>query len=309
MFKWRKKIILEKVEATYGTDAAPTGAANAILAGNVEITPFESEQVRREIVQSYLGARQAFHVGQRVSMAFDVEMAGAGSAGGIPKYGPVFRSAAYAETNNVGVDTQYDPVSANEESSTIHFHMDGNKHALVGVRSSLDARIAANEVPRWRRTAMGLYVAPTATADPSEDVSGFVKPLPVTNANTPTFTLDAFAGKLRELTITGGNQVVKRDLVNSESVELTDRDMGGEILIEAPALGTKDFFAIAKAESLVALQVVHGTTAGNIVQLDAPTVQLMNPRYEEQNGIAMLRMGLIFVPSSAGDDEVKWTIK
>ena len=50
----RKKTILVKNETSYGSDASPTGGANAILVRDIELTPLESDTVDRELIRSYL---------------------------------------------------------------------------------------------------------------------------------------------------------------------------------------------------------------------------------------------------------------
>lgn len=307
--KWRKKALLAKIETTYGTDPTPTGAANAMLVSNLEIVPFDADTLSRDTIQPHLGARAMLHTGVRVRLTFDVEMAGAGAAGTAPPYGPLLRATGCNETINAGVSVVYGLVSENEESVTCYFHLDGSLHKVLGARGDVTKVVNALGIPVFRFAFMGLYVAPSATADPTLTLTAFQQPLFASDTNTPTFTLDAFAGKLAELTINGGRTVTYRHLVGEESVQITDRQMSGQILIEAPVLGTKDFFALAKAETQVALQVVHGTTAGNIVQLDCPKVQLMQPTYQERDGIAMLAMGLNIVPTAAGNDEMTITVK
>ena len=79
-------------------------------------------------------------------------------------------------------------------------------------------------------------------------------------------------------------------------------------MIEAPAIATKDFIIAAKTSVLAALALVHGTVAGNIVKIDAPKVQLLNPTYSSDDGINMLNMGL--VPTrDTGDDDIKITVQ
>lgn len=304
----RKKVLLAKIEGTYATDSTPTGSSNAILVANLVATPFEAEQVQRETVQPYLGARGIFHVGQRVRLEFDVEMAGAGTAGDAPGYGPLLRACGFAETLNASTSAVYDPVSESFESVTMHFHQDGSKHALVGCRGNVDCRMTVKQIPVFHFTMVGLYVAPAAATDPTPTLSAFQTPLSVSNDNTPTFSLHSHSGKLMSVNLDTGNQVVHRELVGEESVRITDRQASGQIVIEAPALGTKNFFTAAAAETQAALQVVHGGTAGNIVQLDAPKVQLLSPQYTDSDGVVMLQMGMALVPDS-GDDELSITIK
>ena len=76
----RKRLILAKIEATYGTDPTPTGA-EAILVRNLEITPLEAETVSRELIRPYLGASDQLLAQTRVGINFEVELAGSGTAG------------------------------------------------------------------------------------------------------------------------------------------------------------------------------------------------------------------------------------
>lgn len=307
--KWRKKVILAKIESTYGTDATPAGGTDAMLVANVSLTPLVSDPVERANVQPYLGSRQQLHTGVRVTLEFDVEIAGGGAVDTPPPYGPLLRGCGMAETITATISVAYDPVSANEESLTIYFHMDGSKHALLGARGTFEVRINAKQIPYLHFAFTGMYVAPSAVADPTPTLSGFQLPKTVGNTNTPTFTLHGFSGKLSTFTMTQGNTVVHRDLVGEEAVVITDRRSTGNIVMEAPDLGDKNYFTASRDETLAALQIVHGTAAGNTVQLDASNTQLLQPAYSEQDALAMLGMQLNFVPSSSGDDEFKITTK
>lgn len=95
---FRKRSILAKIEGTYGVDAAPTGAANAIQAQNVQITPMELEYLDRDLVRAYLGHQEQIVVTSRVRLTYDVEIAGSGIAGVAPAWGPLWRGAGFSET-------------------------------------------------------------------------------------------------------------------------------------------------------------------------------------------------------------------
>lgn len=303
---WRKKVLLAKIEGTYGTDSTPTGGDDAMLVANVTVQPFQSETVQRETVQPYLGARGIFHVGQRVMLEFDVELAGGGAVDTPPPYGPLLRACGLDETINASTSVVYAPVSESFESVTIHFHQDGSKHAVVGARGTCSLRLNVKQLPYVHFAMTGLYVAPAAASDPTPTLTGFQTPLTVSNDNTGTFTLHSHSGKLQSCELNLGNAVVHRELVGEESVQITDRQSAGTIVIEAPALGTKNFFAAAAAGTQAALQVIHGSATGNTVQVDAPKVQLVNPQYQESDALVMLQMGLELVPN-AGDDELTLT--
>ena len=307
--KFRKKIVLAKIETTYGTDAVPTGAANAILTQGLTIRPMEGDTVNRDVDRPTLGNDLAIHVGTHVVCEFNVEFAGAGAVDTAPPYGPLLRMCGLAETITATVDVQYDPVSTGEESGTIYLHFDGQLHAIVGARGTVSIALDPKGIPYYKFSFTGLWVDPASVADPVPDFTAFQTPLAVTNDNTPTFTLHGQSFNLLGLNIDQANQVVYRNVVGEESVQIVDRSPAGNVTIEAPALSTFNAFTTARANTLGALQLVHGTTAGNIVQIDAAQVQLLNPQYGESDGIRTLQMDLAIIPSSAGDDDFKITTK
>ena len=72
---FRKRLVLAKLETTYGTDATPLGA-NAILISNLDVTPVETEFASRELVRPYMGNFDDIPVATSVSCSFRVEVAG-----------------------------------------------------------------------------------------------------------------------------------------------------------------------------------------------------------------------------------------
>lgn len=307
--KFRKRVILAKIESSYGTDSTPTGAANAILVHDLQIRPLIADTVSRDLVRPTLGNDLAIHVGSHVGVEFNVELAGAGAAGTAPAYGPLLRGCAMAQTVNSGVSVVYEPVSSGEESLTIYFHLDGQKHVLTGARGTWSFALTPNGIPRMRFSFLGLWNDPGSAADPTPDFSDFIAPIVVSNANTPTFNLHSADQVMYGFEFAMANQISHIDLVNEDSVRITDRQPNGNCTIDAPALSTKDWFADAKAGSTGALQIVHGTVAGNIIQFDATTVQVLQPNYGDSDGRATIGMSLGFIPSDAGDDEFSLTVK
>lgn len=308
--KFKKKVILAIKETTYGVDPTPTGAANAMLTRDLEITPLEGDGVTRNLDRPTLGGDAEILTNTRVGLTFKVELAPSGTADVAPAYGPLLLGCGFAETITPTTGpVEYDPVSASFDSVGIYFSIDGSQHKVLGARGTLTIEIAAGQLPYLNFTFTGLYLAPTAAADPVPDWSAFQAPRPVNKANTPTFTLHAFAAVLESLNIELGNAVQYRNLVGQEVVEIGDREATGRAVIEAPALGTQDYFATAVGETLGVLQLIHGAGAGNIVQIDAPLVQIGRIAYQESQGIVMLNIPLRFTPSDGGDDELKITTK
>jgi len=301
--KFRSKVLLAAVEATYGQDATPTGAANAIQCMDVTITPQDGETVTHAYVRPELGARPQIPVNTHVTLEFSVSLAGAGAAGTVPAYGVLLRGCGMIETVTAGVSVAWQPVGLGEESLTLYFILSGNRHRVLGARGSVSIDLKAADLPVFKFKYTGLYVGPDATAAPTIDLSAFVQPVPVSETNTPAFALHGQTPVLKALALDLGVSVVHRDYVNSKAVHITDRSGSGSVTIEAPAIADHDFFATAIDGTLGALSITHGITPGNIISIHCPKVQALKPRYSDDNGIAMLEMDLVPVPD-AGNDEM-----
>lgn len=304
--KWKRKVILLKNEGSYATDAAPVAATDGILARNVRFNPLQLAYDDREYAVTYFGNKGKIISGQWAELAFEVEMAGSSAAGTAPKYGPALKSCGMAETVNVGVSVVYAPLSASEVSSTIYFQKDGRQHKLLGCFGNVECRAVAGRIPFFAFNFIGLHVQPTDTALTPATLTGFQKPLAVNNANTTPATLHAFAGKIREIMFSTGNQLPYRNLPNSEAIRFVDRMSRGSVRMEDELVAVKDWWTSIKAGTLGALSLTQGTVAGNKVTLAAPNVQLTEPQLDEEDNISMVRMAMELQPSAAGNDE--WSI-
>ena len=76
----RNTAILAKLETEYGTDAAPTEAANALLVSNVSINPLNAQNVSRDLIRPFLGGSEQLVGVANIEMSFDVEFAGSANA-------------------------------------------------------------------------------------------------------------------------------------------------------------------------------------------------------------------------------------
>lgn len=300
----RRRTILAKIETTYGTDPTPTGSANAILVRNMSITPLNAETASRDLVRAYMGASESLIATKNVAIEFEVEMAGAGAAGTAPAYGPLLRACGLAETISAGTKVAYAPVSSSFESVTIYFNVDGVLHKITGARGNVEARITSGQIPVFAFTFTGLYNAPTDASLPSVDYTNFITPVAANNTNTTGFTFFGHSGVLESLTMNLNNAVNFRALIGSESVLITDRQAGGTVVFEAPSIATKDFFASSLASTLGTLEVIHGTAAGNRVKLTSSKADITNPSYQDNNGVNMLSVPYVLVPSTTGNDEL-----
>ncbi len=415
-FFWRNKALLAKLETTYGEDSGPTGALNAILASNVTLRPMEGQQVTRENDRGFLGARPSTWANLQISLEFDVEAAGSGTAGTPPAYAVLLEGCGFAETLLTGAATiqdspptptssptgdftytkgdpytgtvartvtltctnaggsgvatfdvaapqveglaaysqsavlmtdampfalpggatitptvgtafalgdaytitltparaDYAPISDSAlfKGVTLYLNVDGTRHALLGARGTVALRYSTPGYPMWRFTFTGLFSDPITEALPTPTLSAFQKPKVISAENTPWFSLHGVDQlPLQELEISVGQQVEGRHLVNTRAVLISDRNATGRAVIEAQALATFNPFARAKAGTTGAFAIVHGTAAGEIVRVDAPQVELGAPDYDQSQGIVTWPLGLTFIPTDAGNDELVFSIR
>lgn len=98
MASTKPKVALLKIESVYGTDAVPTPAANALLIRNEIRSPqLEVFYANRDNARAHYGRSEQLVAGSKLNVGFDVELAGSGTAGVAPGWGPAMRACAMAE--------------------------------------------------------------------------------------------------------------------------------------------------------------------------------------------------------------------
>jgi hypothetical protein len=161
------------------------------------------------------------------------------------------------------------------------------------------------QIPTLDFTMVGVYNAPTDTALPSTTYSAQASPLIFKQGNTSAFQFFSYAGCLQSVSFDIANETVYRELVGcTKEVIITNRAPSGTVMLEAPALATKDYFNLAQTETTGNLTFLHGTTAGNRVTFTAGQCDVSNPSYADQDGVQMLSIPYVAVPTTAGNDEL-----
>ena len=379
----RKRLILCKSESSYGVDITPAGT-DALLVRSLDVTPIEADVVSRDLIRNYLGNSDQLLAQTRVSISFQVEMAGSGTAATAPRFGSLLKACGMAETitaaavtgsataggagtitlavgasavddfyngmvisiasgtgnGHIGLITDYVgstkvatvqastatfvpgassaysiaanvgylPVSSAFSSATIYFNNDGVLHKITGARGTFTLTAAVGEIPTIDFELTGIYNAPTDTAAPTTTYSDQATPVIFKAGNTSAFSILSYTACLQSLSFNVANETVYRELVGcTKEVMITNRVPAGDCMIEAPTIAQKDFFTIANNDTTGPLTLLHGSTAGNRVTLLAPKVDITNPSYDDQDGIQMLNIPYVAIPTTAGNDEVKLT--
>jgi hypothetical protein len=304
----RKKFLIAKIESTYGTDPTPVGGSDAVQVTNLEVTPIESDNVQAAAYQGFIGnsTRGTLVANKRVSVTFDVELAGSGAAGTAPAFGPLLKSCGLSETVVADTSVTYAGVSSSFSSATIYCFYDGTRHKITGARGSVSFNFTAGQFAVASFNFIGIYNAPDDTAlSGTFTVANQAAALEVNDTNMTTSTFfGETSQRIESFDLALNNELIYKETASSKEVLITNRAPGGTAVIEAPAVGTTDFFADAVGVATASSSLVLGASAGNIVTLTAAQTDVTGVSYGDTNGVVSLSMPYLALPSTSGNDEL-----
>ena len=306
------KALLFKNEATYKTDASPTGAANAILLRDDPVLmPIDMTKDERINAKAYFGHNQVLIPAVRRKLSFNVEFGGAGSPLGVAAaYSPIIKACAMNQTVVATTSVSHSPVTAVVDSGTIYFWQGDKKYIMVGARGTMKMNFTAGKIPLMMFDFIGLLPASNDVIDDATyggalTLTAFKQPQPVNFQNTSSFSIHSFGSvELYSMDIDLGNQVVGRNLPNAEDVVITGRMPVFTATIAEPTLAQKNYFNNQKGAVLDILSLVHGVGAGNIITISAPKLQIEDISTGAQDNVRQLVMKGRLLPNAGNDDIV-----
>lgn len=300
----RKAVILAKKETTYGVDATPSAANDAILCSEPQIKPL-GKRLERDHVRSSISPLQPLMIGEMYELTFTTEIKGSGTAGTAPEIAPLFLGCGLAETVVVSTSVAYDPVSASFDSLSIYFYRDGLMHKILGARGTLQAVLESSEYGKISWTFRGLYVGPTDTALVSGTYNAQLPPEVV----GATFTMGGYSPVAKKLEVSLNNAFGRRDDINAakgiKEVIIANRDTKGSFDPEAVLVATKDFWSEWENSTPQALSCLVGSVAGNKYTISGPACVYDDLGYGDRDGLLTMEIPFTMAMSS-GDDEIKF---
>jgi hypothetical protein len=312
----RKTVILVKVETTSGTDAVPTGVANAMQVMDLSITPLDATNVDLNYIRAYFGAGESLVGTASVKCSFSVNLAGAGLAATAPAWGALLLGCASAET--LGLVTpnrvEYLPATDTLKTVTIYWYDDGVLHKLLGCFGNVKLSAKSGEGPKLTFDFVGLDGGVTSVANAAPTLTAWKTPVAITKANVTdilvgcTYAVGALTGgtayNSTGLTLDWGNQVAFAPMLTTEEVVLTDRKVSGAMSLDLSAAQEVAFMGTVKANTVTGVGFTIGTTSGNKIMLHMPAVQLINPKKEDYQGKRLIGFDMRVLPV-AGNDEIR----
>lgn len=304
---FEKKAIILKNEATYGTDAAPTGAANYIEARNVSLTSFDVESVDRNIIMPFMGSGGKINTSIWSKLSFDVALAASGSLGVAPKWGPIMLGLAFAETIVAATSVTYNLVSQSISGLTAYLNIDGALYKFVGCRGEAKFKLSAKGIPMMSVELTSVYTTPVDAAAPALTKAGWTVEDAVNAVNTGFLAVNGVNLAFSDFEFATGNKIARIDLPGPQrEVAITDRAPTASATVLAPTLAVFNPYSLAEANTSITVSNTHGLVAGKKVKSDLK-VKIIGVSEDQVEG--MVAYKLTFSPEPVnGNDEITLTL-
>ena len=296
----KQRIVTAKIETTYGVDAVPTIAANAIECKDLsESFPFEA--IDRDIYKEGM-SNDAPLAGKRMAeISLTVELKGSGTRGTAGRLSPLLQAAGFKETVNAGASVIYGPGEL-QKSCTIYVYdvnVNTGNYLLkkyVGCVGNPDANLKAG-VPGYVKLAQkALYTKPVDVADPGTPTYEATIP-PVVKSAAVKWGSELLL-VLDEIQFALGNEIVERPDINSANsitgYLITGRKPTGSINPEKTLIAEHDFFDELEDKTKCLLQATIGSVSGNIVMVSGASCTIDKISLANRNGIGIFDIPIRF---------------
>lgn len=272
-------ILLAKIQT--GTTFLAPAPTDWVEITDASIEPFVAESKELTLIKATFGANPQKFYGLKVKLSFSVALAGSGTAGTEPYWGVLERICGMGKTAIAAAPTAvppveagvvYKPLNSGYELGSLACYIGPNLHALHSARgtSSLELSVGGYWVRKYDIT--GVYIDPTAATIPTVALESRVLPDLLLGATT-TLSLHGMTNLcLSSLSLDTGNDIKLQEFLNCNAPQasITDRQCKGSIEFVAESIGTKDWFAIAKAGATGALSFKLDGGVGKKLTLAAP---------------------------------------
>lgn len=299
-----RSVILAKVESTYNTDPTPAAATDAVLVENIAISPEGVRMIERKVAKPTFGSIKSVYAGMLVSVKFDCEMKGSGTAGTAPEIAPLLKACALKETVVAATSVTYKPssVDTDHKSITLYFYEDGLRYKITGARGKVTFSLQTGAAGKASFTFTGHLVGPSDVAIVSPTYNAQVPP-PVINA---PFAIDSYSAVIAKLDFDLGIELATPDNIAATDgygeVRITDMNCSGSFDPEATLVATYDWITKWKSSGTYALTTgAVGATGGNKYTVSMPAVLYSEIGTADRSGILTRDVKFMAVESSTDD--------
>lgn len=307
----RKTVIQAQIEATYGTQVSIFAATDCILIKEASFN-IDRDVVPRGLIRPWLGASKDLIGTRRMIAKFKVELAGAGTADGVPEWGTLLRMCGFTQTVFAASRVEYTPISDAMESATMRYFIDGVAYISRGARGTGKINLNAYGIPELEMEVWGFDTACGEITMPVANFSAWQEPMVITDANSAdiklggTFSAGALTGGTaytsKGLTVDLGGTLSHQKLLGAESIIVSDRTIMGNCTLAMDGATEVTWRNEINANTSSSMSFRIGATAGKKIAIFGANVQRTNPQASDNNGVHMITTDLKFIPTAAGND-------
>lgn len=300
-----RKLLQVKKETTYGVDAT-VAAGDAIWAEDVTFTP-QGQRNQVKVAKPGLSPIAAGLVGVHGMLTFSTPLVTPTAKGLAANWGKLAKMCGWSEILVATTSTTYalaaDPFGG--DSGSISWREGSRVHKLVGARGRMGIKLDENQRPMLAFTFLGLKTVVAdgaALAHGDATWTGWKRGQDITQGRT-TFTVAGAAAPFRSLSIDQSDNVLFSDRPNQKSVDLVgDRVFTGKLKCGTMLPSVLSFEALAEADTVSTLSLVHGAVSGEIVTVNA-RFQNGEPTYSDDKGLDVTDVDLSLVASALTTDD------
>lgn len=299
-------VIGVKTEVTYNTDPVPTGAANAMLVENMEWSFDSARLYERNPIRSSLAPLKPLYGGTLMSVKFDVEIKGSGTAGTAPEIGPLLTACGMSETVVAVTSVTYKPSStvSTHKSVTIYIWQDGTLIKMTGCRGTVSGSGEVGQAGKLSFMFVGHFVSRTDVAIATPTYNAQVPPILLSIA----FVVDSYSAVITKLGWDMGIELAKPGNIAAADgygeIRIADRKLSGSFDPEQTVVATYNWITKWQTGAAAALDSgLAGTVAGNRWKVTMPAVTYVDLSNGDKTGLLTHEVKFQGMESS-GDDEM-----
>ncbi len=298
--------IVFKIEAVSGTPET-LAAADGFLAFPAGELDHKREVYKREPYRETLSPLPSVMGKYSGKIPFMVELAGSGVAGTPPAYGKVIKGCGFGETIVTNTSVAYAPASLLIPTLTGAAYMDGVIHKIWGAAGNLKLGLQVGKPGLLSLDYQGAGFTQTDGAMLTGVTYSDVVPPSFLGC---TFQVDGCDFWVDKVDFDMKNAIALRSgpgpASGYASAYITGRE--GQVTLDPEMVlaSTKDIWTMWAAGSVVVMNIVMGTTPGNIVTITS-NFQIQDVKFGNRNKIRTNPITAL-MPMSSGDDEFTITL-
>jgi hypothetical protein len=307
---WNAKLILIKREAVEGVDSAPGTAADAFKVLNFVPQFMDADAKVRQIEKAFFGADPVAMANFKRGATFDMEIHGSGDASGVtpPPWMQMIQFCGYGEPVIGAASVAINPITRGIPSASLWLYIDDLLLKAFGARGGVGFTFEDDDYPRLSFNMLGR--PPELLADqqipPAIVPAGYITP-EIASTEVSSFLYGNYAHPLRRWTMSDNAQLSLKSYINPQDrIKYGNRSWSGEIVIKIGDLNVANPFGNIRAGTTLPAKAIHGATAGNIVEINAPALQVTgNVTLSEEDGDTIGTFPVTAIPVN-GNDEVSF---